>query len=172
MPTGCGATILKPASELLREANTEAEPESIDVVACLRSYATRLRLINQLHQSLSQSMELDELLEVVLDRSFELLDAEQGVLFLRDPNGEYARAVQKSRTEEDEIPLSRALIEEVCNKDMAALVMDTATDERFASAQSIIMSGMRSLIAAPLFDPDGSLGSFSSFISSASALYE
>ena len=41
---------------------------------------------------------------------------------------------------------------------MAALVLDALTDVRFAEAPSILFSGVRSLIAAPLFGPEGTLG--------------
>ena len=43
-------------------------------------------------------------------------------------------------------------------KGLAALVLDAQTDERFAEAKSILSFGVRSLIAAPLFTPDGALG--------------
>jgi serine phosphatase RsbU (regulator of sigma subunit) len=50
------------------------------------------------------------------------------------------------------------LIHEVAGKGLAALVLDIASDERFADAQSLVAAGVRSLIAAPLADADGSLG--------------
>jgi serine phosphatase RsbU (regulator of sigma subunit) len=46
----------------------------------------------------------------------------------------------------------------VAEKNLAALVLDAWTDARFAEAQSIRFSGVRSLIAAPLLAPEGSLG--------------
>ena len=36
--------------------------------------------------------------------------------------------------------------------------MDAAVDERLAGSESIIMSGIRSVVAAPLVDSDGALG--------------
>jgi sigma-B regulation protein RsbU (phosphoserine phosphatase) len=41
---------------------------------------------------------------------------------------------------------------------MAALVLDTAADDRFKSSESLAISGVRSILAAPLLDPDGPLG--------------
>jgi len=41
---------------------------------------------------------------------------------------------------------------------MAALALDVQTDERFAQAESIRLSGIRSLVAAPLLHPEGISG--------------
>ena len=41
---------------------------------------------------------------------------------------------------------------------LAALVSDLATDKRFSQSQSMVGAGIRSLIAAPLLDSEGSLG--------------
>jgi hypothetical protein len=46
----------------------------------------------------------------------------------------------------------------VIDRGFAALVHDVQTDERFADAESLLGSGVRSLIAAPLLTPDGALG--------------
>jgi serine phosphatase RsbU (regulator of sigma subunit) len=153
-----GATVFKPASELLREVSTITRPEQVQGEDALRRYASRLRLMNEIHEALSTSISLDDLLQLILDRAFEQLRPEEGVIFLRRGNS-FVRAAQRtSGGKGGEIPLSRHLIEEVCNKSMAALVLDTATDQRFSAAESIISSGLRSLIAAPLLDSAGALG--------------
>ncbi|HVS15774.1 MAG TPA: SpoIIE family protein phosphatase [Thermoanaerobaculia bacterium] len=153
-----GATILRSASDLLREVTTIRKPEQVESQEELRDYAQRLRLINEIHETLSTSISVKDLLQLILDRAFDHLRPEQGVIFLKRA-GDYERAATHTAPgATQEIPLSRALVEEVCDKGMAALVMDTATDERFSAAQSIITSGLRSLIAAPLLDAAGSLG--------------
>jgi sigma-B regulation protein RsbU (phosphoserine phosphatase) len=53
---------------------------------------------------------------------------------------------------------SRRLVQEVVDKGVAALVTDASVDARFAAAESIVVSGVRSLIAAPLLDSEGCLG--------------
>jgi len=53
---------------------------------------------------------------------------------------------------------SRRLAQEVTEKGVAALVTDASADERFAKAESIVFSGVRSLLAAPLLDSEGCLG--------------
>jgi serine phosphatase RsbU (regulator of sigma subunit) len=46
----------------------------------------------------------------------------------------------------------------VAEKGLAALVLDTQLDSRFKEAASLMSAGFRSLVAAPLLDPEGSLG--------------
>jgi sigma-B regulation protein RsbU (phosphoserine phosphatase) len=54
--------------------------------------------------------------------------------------------------------VSRRIIDEVAGKGRPVLVLDAALDERFASADSILVSGVRSVLAAPLSDVSGPLG--------------
>ncbi len=49
-------------------------------------------------------------------------------------------------------------MEQVVEGRQAALVLDAQTDERFNEAMSLLDAGVRSLVAAPLLDPDGALG--------------
>ena len=53
---------------------------------------------------------------------------------------------------------STSLAREVAEKGQAALVLDAQTDARFAAAESILSSGVRTLVAAPLLAPDANLG--------------
>ncbi len=156
--TDVGATIFKPATELLGEESS-THPSELAGEQELRRYAERLKLFNEIHEALTGSMELTGLLELILLRAFEHLGPEQGAIFLRREEGQFERVSEHTAAgAKAGLPLSRSLIKEVCEKNMAALVLDTATDVRFAQAESIILSGVRSLIAAPLFDNETSLG--------------
>ncbi|MEO8275203.1 MAG: SpoIIE family protein phosphatase [Thermoanaerobaculia bacterium] len=125
----------------------------------LKRHAEQLELLNEVHRALGRSMALPELLELILDCAFKALAPEEGVIVLRDAPGEYRRATaRRAPGSQSEALLSRTLHEEVIEKRQAALVCDIASDERFGHAQSIRMSGIRSLMAAPLFDDQGPLG--------------
>jgi len=152
-----GQSVYKSADALLRESVSGAVVTTD--VELLRRRAARLELLNAVHQALSRSVALDELLEMILDKAFEALQPEEGVVVLRDGPGEYRRAVQRRAPGSvgDSI-LSRTLLDEVVEKRQAALVCDVAADTKFGTAASIRMSGVRSLIAAPLYDDDGPLG--------------
>ena len=151
------ATILRPASDLI--AHSEREVAATATADELRSQASRLRLLNEVHDALSRSIELDELLDLILDSAFKQLKPEEGAVFLKTPEGDLVRAAMKSTLDHESTNLVSSTLEhEVVDKGQAALVLDADTDERFGSAQSILSTGVRSLVAAPLTHPDGCLG--------------
>jgi len=161
-PDPLDATIFRRAAEVLDRQRSE-EASRLQSAADLRSYADRLRLLNEVHQALGRSLAVDELLELILDRVFDHLKPDRGLILLRTPGGELrtaaSRVAQTSATAPGgEITISRSLVREVMEKGMAALALDVQTDERFAQAESIRLSGIRSLVAAPLLHPEGISG--------------
>lgn len=164
-PAGPGiadGTILVDAAGLLEKQKSYVEGGT--ATGELRRFAERLRLLNEVHQALGRSVAQEELLELILDRVFDHLRPDRGAILLRSGDGfevaarRAAPAGGGSEGEAGDIPFSRSLAREVVEKGMAALVFDVQTDARFAEAQSLLLSGVRSLIAAPLLDPDGTVG--------------
>ncbi|MCL4839240.1 MAG: SpoIIE family protein phosphatase [Thermoanaerobaculia bacterium] len=149
-------TLFRSASELL--ARRSEVPPSPDAVALAR-YAERLKMLHEVHQALGRPIALTDLLELILDRAFVHLRPERAAIFLTTPQGELIRAASRSAAgPRDELVDSRSLAREVIDKGLAALVLDAQTDSRFADAQSLLGSGVRSLMAAPLLTPEGALG--------------
>jgi len=121
--------------------------------------SARLDILNEVHRALATALSLPGLLDLILERCFSVLAPEEGVVLLRTPTGSLEPAATRQRTgPAGPIHVSRRLIDEVAGKGKPALVMDAAVDERLAGSESIIMSGVRSVAAAPLSDADGSLG--------------
>jgi serine phosphatase RsbU (regulator of sigma subunit) len=149
-----GTSVFMRAADLL--SNSRAG--DLDTEA-LRRRADRLELLNEVHRALGRSMALPELLELILDNAWKALAPEEGVIVLRDGPGRYRRATaRRAPGSRAEALLARTLHEEGIENRQAALVCDIAADERFGHAASLMMSGIRSLIAAPLFDDQGPLG--------------
>lgn len=124
-----------------------------------RRLVDRLKLLNEVNRALARSISLEELLELILDRAFEHFRPQEAAIFLRDTNGSDVCAARRCAPGRMARPLhSRSLLHEVIDKGMAARVVDTSKDERFAGAESLLSSDMRTLIAAPLLDPQGPLG--------------
>ena len=151
---GPGHTILLNASTLLSRDSDRASlgPEA------LRRYAERLELLNEVHRALGQSLEQEELLELILDRVFDHLEPEQGAIFLERPSGLVRAATRSRGPDTEEMVFSSSLLREVTEKRNAALVLDVERDERFQAAQSLLLTDIRSIVAAPLLDPRGCLG--------------
>jgi phosphoserine phosphatase RsbU/P len=146
-------TLFRPARDLLTDSRADAQGEA------LRRQADRLRLLNEVHQALSRPIALSELLELILDRAFAYLRPEEGAIYLRGAAGGLECAAKRSARGPGREPINSSHLEhEVVDKGMAALVLDVAADGRFASAASILGAGLQSLVAAPLLDPQGSIG--------------
>ena len=121
--------------------------------------AARLEILNEIHRALATAISLPELLQLILDRSFEVLRPEEGVILLRTPAGAYEQAASRRRPEIAEpMAISRRLIEEVAVKSRPMLSVDAMLDDRFSGSVSIVASGIRSVLAAPLVDASGTLG--------------
>lgn len=146
-----GASLLIPAAELAA-ARLAPRPEGIEY------YVESLRLLDDVHRSLANSVSLEDLLELILERLFEHLAPEEGVVIL-EQEGSYERvAERRAPGVVQDYMYSRTLIEEVAGKRQGAVVLDAQADERFADAESILASGVRSIVAAPLIADDESLG--------------
>jgi phosphoserine phosphatase RsbU/P len=146
-----GRTILRHASVFLSSDGGQAASSS--------QAAARLRLLNEVHRRLASPITLEALLELILESAFAHLRPDQGAVFLRRPDGTFDRAAsRKAPGATGELGYSRRLAQEVTEKGVAALVVDAGLDERFAASESLVISGVRTLIAAPLLDDEGSLG--------------
>lgn len=157
-------TIFKPAGDLVslhsRPSDRLVEDQDPSTSAdALRGYADRLRLLNEIHGALSRPIELPDLLDLILKRTFDYLSPEEAVLYLKGEDGVYWQVASQTAPGVESVgTVPRALVREVAEKGNAALVVDAPTDERFIESKSLMATGVRSLVAAPLMDDEGSLG--------------
>jgi sigma-B regulation protein RsbU (phosphoserine phosphatase) len=152
-------TMFRSAAALLEESGALQPPAGAPADDRFRSYAERLRTLNEVHEALGRTVAIEDLLDLILDRAFAALRPEEGAIFLKSADGEYDCVASKSnRGTELRSLYSTNLIREVAEKGLAALVLDAEVDDRFNQAMSILSAGVRSLVAAPLLDPDGPLG--------------
>lgn len=119
--------------------------------------AARMWTLNEIHRALAEPMTLAALLDLILARCFDVLNPEEGVIMLRGADGVLATAVSRRRGG-GEVTVPRRLMDEVAGKGRPALVLDAAYDDRFSGSHSMVSSGIRSIVAAPLVDAEGTLG--------------
>ncbi len=127
----------------------------------LRRDYERLRIGHELAKAVGSELDLDKLLPKILDKAFELVGADRGVLLLMDSSGELVPSYVKSgegKNDGDDIVLSKTVTAEVIQKKAAVLSSDATLDERFSGAHSIIMQGIRSTMTVPLLHSDEILG--------------
>lgn len=99
---------------------------------------------------------LDEVLNQIVDLIFEGVPADRAFLLLREgSDGELVCKVASYRypqpgSEDRQVRISQSIIQEVIGRGQAVLTSDAQQDERFRGQQSIVLSGIRSVMAVPL----------------------
>src|SRR5436190_7663408 len=119
----------------------------------LRRDYERLRIGHELARAVGSELDLDKLLPKILDKAFELVGADRGVILLQDDRtAELAPRHVKTRSGKSDpnIVLSKTVMAEVTNNKAAVLSSDATMDARFSGAHSIIMQGIRSTMTLPL----------------------
>jgi sigma-B regulation protein RsbU (phosphoserine phosphatase) len=151
-------SVFRDATEILSDSERHvAQPAEVDHEELLRA-AEQLRVLNDVHLALADSLTADDLFEAVLDRVFAHLQPKHGAVFLKHGE-ELIRVAGRSQADiTEDFPESTSLAREVIDKGLAAVVHDTQTDTRFIGAESLVDASVRTLIAAPLLTPDGALG--------------
>ena len=136
-------TVFLSASELSERFTGGAVGEAGQVD--FERQSERLSILNEVHRALAGSIELAELLELILDRAFDHLGPEQGSVFLeaeeaqaegagQAEEGRWNRVAGRKTSDEDEPFYSTTLIRQVAEEGMAALVLDASVDERYGAA--------------------------------------
>jgi sigma-B regulation protein RsbU (phosphoserine phosphatase) len=122
----------------------------------------KLRAMIEIAHNLGKAVSLDEVLQKILDSLFKIfLQADRGFVILRTADGLLVpKAIKHRRPDmEDQIRISRTIVNQVIKSQEAILSADAANDTRFDTSQSIADLRIRSVLCAPLVDSDGnSLG--------------
>jgi serine phosphatase RsbU (regulator of sigma subunit)/pSer/pThr/pTyr-binding forkhead associated (FHA) protein len=143
-------TILKASAELLRKP-TQTDPRL--PAEKLSKLIESLRVVNELTIELLRDVSVDELLKFLMDKVFETLMPDRGVVLLRSTaTGELIPAVVRvaEGISADDIRLSKTLVASVVEKKNGLLLMDTTTGSGVSLADSIRIAGIKSVLAAPL----------------------
>ncbi|MBN1961926.1 MAG: FHA domain-containing protein [Deltaproteobacteria bacterium] len=128
-----------------------ASAQAIEDIEALRQAHNHVRAAFAAVRSLLETTDLRALCEKILEVTFSLLKAETGALLLFDDNHQLVPWAHRNYGVANErIIISRTIVEEVMRRRTAVLASDALTDSRWGSAQSVVMSGVRSLMCVPL----------------------
>ncbi len=144
-------TILKASAELLRAQHQETDPRL--PAEQLSKLIESLRVVNELTIELLRDVSVDELMKFLMDKVFETLMPDRGVVLLRSRvTNELIPAVVRvaDGMSADDIRLSKTLVAQVVEKRNGLILMDTSTGSGVSLADSIRLSGIKSVLAAPL----------------------
>ena len=115
---------------------------------------SHLQALAGIGQVVNSTLELDEVLQVVMDTIVRLTEAERGFLMLRNADGEMesriARNWEQESINKSEFAISRTIVERVIETGEAVLTTNAREDPRFDGQESIIAFNLRSILCVPL----------------------
>ena len=126
----------------------------------LRQDYESLRIAHEFGKAIAGELDLSRLLPRILEKAFELMEAERGVLLMAGEDGQWVPRHLRTRHGEHDSPMviSRTLIGEVVRTGAAVLSSDALQDERFLGVPSIVGLGLRSSMTLPLLHAGQLLG--------------
>ena len=115
---------------------------------------SHLQALVGIGQVVNSTLEVDEVLQIVMDTIVRLMGAERGFLMLRDEQGEMvtriARNWEQESVNQNEFAISRTIIKRVIDEGEAVLTTNAREDPRFGGQESIIAFNLRSILCVPL----------------------
>ncbi|MBD3293272.1 MAG: GAF domain-containing protein, partial [Armatimonadia bacterium] len=133
------------------EAERELDPTEL---------ARRLEVFRDVAAAIGSTLDLTELLHVLLRSIMRVIPAERAYLLLHDPDtGELEpRAVWPVDGLDGEMAISRSIVDQAIEQSATLLLSDAMADERFGEVESVQDLKIRSAICAPMLRAGEALG--------------
>jgi len=111
-----------------------------------------LRILYDLIGEVGSIFNIEQLLQRTLAKVVEIMTADRGYVLLIDEDGKLSLVASHLAAEgrEQDIPISRTIINEVVGKEVGVLSSNAMSDKRFASGKSVHNFGIRSAICVPI----------------------
>ncbi len=150
-------------ARLERPAPTEQSTQ--EQLKTLQQENKLLKLLLAVGKTLSSVLTPDEIMQRVMELVFQMDNVERGFVMLRDEKKGFKPAVllckdEKLKANPRGVALSNTVIERVMNERVPLLIHDVARDERFASSESLRLTGIQSAMCSPLIYKDKVFGLF------------
>ncbi|PZR08462.1 MAG: cyclase [Archangium gephyra] len=154
-----GVTVVASAQSMPAFLATVAQMESAEFrpaeklsdLETLKQDYEKLRIANEFHRLVGMERDLKSLLDKILKVAFQLLAADNGVIFLPGEGGALTpQAILKRKPDGGDVVVSDTVLKRVAETRSAVLTADAILDSRFSSSESIVAQGIRSAMAVPL----------------------
>jgi len=116
-----------------------------------------LRILYDMIAEIGSYLNADQLLRRVLDKVFEIVQADRGYILLIEPDTDThptGLSLKASRTAgegpKEQIPISRTIINEVIRQQVGILSSNAMSDKRFTAGKSVHDFGIHSAVCAPI----------------------
>jgi len=114
----------------------------------------RQSALNDVIQAINSTLDLDEVLRIVMDNIIRLMRAERGFLMLRNDEGKFvtriARNWEHESLDSSEFAISQTIINRVVSDGQPVITTNALEDPRFGDHESIIIHNLRSILCVPL----------------------
>lgn len=124
----------------------------------LRADYEKLRVTYELSNEMNLERDIGRTLDRILARTFEFLEYDQGVIILPDQVGKMVPHSYKTRRGDKKLTVSSTLVKYVQKEKTGVISTDVPSDNRFNLAESIMLKGVKSTMAAPMMFQDEILG--------------
>jgi len=139
--------------EDLSQIESRLHRASQEVATSLEKY-NNLAALADIGQLVNSTIELDEVLRIVMDTIVRLTGAERGFLMLRDEKGEMTIRIARNWEQESigagEFAISRTVVKKVIESAQAIITTNAQEDPRFGGQESIVAYNLRSILCVPL----------------------
>ena len=160
--------VIQKTSAALQSARYEVPPEALEGLSQADSEIERLAklianteaqfrhmlALTEIGQVVNSTLELGEVLRIVMDNIVGLSHAERGFLMLKDEKGSLvtrvARNWEKESINPTESAVSHTVIQKVVESGEAILTTNAQQDPRLSGQESIIAFNLRSILCVPL----------------------
>lgn len=144
-----------PSGTLENLAQADGDLERLTkLIANTESQFRHLLALTEIGRVVNSTLELDEVLRIVMDNIVGLSRAERGFLMLKDEKGKLvahvARNWEKESIDSSEMAVSRTVIQKVIESGEAILTTNAQNDPRLSGQESIIAFNLRSILCVPL----------------------
>ncbi|MBN8582405.1 MAG: GAF domain-containing protein [Anaerolineae bacterium] len=143
----------KETLEQIQYMHSSLEIVSGKVEASQREHGNMLALV-ETGQVINSSLELDEVLRIVMDNIVRLTKAERGFLMLRNEDGlmtaRIARNWEMESINASEKNVSRTIVQRVIDTGESVVTTNAQEDHRFVGQESIVAFNLRSILCVPL----------------------
>ncbi|MBI5267543.1 MAG: GAF domain-containing protein, partial [candidate division Zixibacteria bacterium] len=113
-----------------------------------------LKELLQVSLAINSSLVLDDLLQIIMHKAIELMQAERGLIMLLDDQGELqvksAYNLCKEQLMEEDFRISNSITTKVAKSGKAVYTSDAMADDRYSSQKSVVELHLRSIMCAPI----------------------
>ena len=152
----------------LEKSRQKVTPDSLEGLKNLESNLARLGqkiesfetehnnllALTEVGEVVNSTLELEEVLKIVMDNIVRLTHAERGFLMLREPDGQMVTRLARNwgmeSIDSGELTISRSVVQRVIDSGEPIITTNAQEDQRFVGQQSIVAFNLRSIVCVPL----------------------